>query len=156
MVNRSLSPGTFFRQKGFNRIGLLMNCLATVQLFSYLINTIQGLECNQLPKPHYSVLSSRMGPRMAHGFRPTGVACRPESLHARRGLRFAIGSGWGRVPDVVLCAARFAPCTTLYAVIARRSWLFLPFRSPLPFSVLPQNSAFSEFQARGRGGCKRF
>ena len=157
MINRSLSPGTFSRQKVLNRIGLLMNCLATVQLFSYLINTIQGLECNQLPKPHYSVLSSRIGPCMAHGFRPTGVACRPESLHARRGLRFAIGSGWGRVPDVVPCAMLFTPGMTLYSFIALRSWFFLPFRSPLPsFSALPRNSAFSESQARGRGGCKRF
>ena len=156
MINRSLSPGTFSRQKVLNRIGLLMNCLATVQFFSYLINTIQGLECNQLPKPHYSVSSSRIGSRMAtDSGRQATPACRPESLHARKVLRFAIYSGWGRVPDVMSCAARFAPCMTLYAVTASRSWIS-PSQSPFPFSVLPRNSVFSEFQARGRGGCKRF
>ena len=137
MVNRSLSPGTFFRQKGFNRIGLLMNCLATVQLFSYLINTIQGLECNQLPKPHYSVLSSRMGPRMAtdSGRQATPVGrnlCTREGGSVSRLGICARAKGapfrdWFRMGPSARCNVLRDAICTLYDLVRRYCSPFLAF-----------------------------
>ena len=125
MVNRSLSPGTFSRQKVLNRIGLLMNCLAAVQFFSYLINTIQGLECNQLPKPHYSVLSSRIGPCMAHGFRPPGNACLSAGIFAR--AKGALFRDWFRMGPGARCSALCDAIHTWYDFVQLYCSPFLVF-----------------------------